>query len=107
MEAFRHFLGPTDKVQSFYSDASPELEGAAREMGWPHTTSTPGQPQTNGVAERAVSAVLVGARTALEHSGVPMQWWTCLPALVPCSQCPNAGRQFGMEPPSQGWALGG
>ena len=51
---------------------------------WQHPTSTPGRPETNGVAERAVRTVVEGARTALEHAGLPPRWW--------CS----AGRHFCM-----------
>ena len=39
--ALQQFLGPTTKIQRFYSDNAPELKKAARRMGWFHDTSTP------------------------------------------------------------------
>ena len=52
--ALKEFLGPEDKIESFYSDSSPELKKVAHDNGWEHTASTPGRPETNGVAERAL-----------------------------------------------------
>ena len=75
MRALNEFVHPSEVVQSFYSDGAPELAKAARDLGWRHATSTPGRPETNGVAERAVRKVLEGARTALEHAGLPPKWW--------------------------------
>jgi hypothetical protein len=58
--ALSHFAGPMDQAQAsathFYSDNAPELGSAAEQLGWLHSTSTPGRPATNGVAERAVRA---------------------------------------------------
>jgi hypothetical protein len=62
-------------IKSFYSDNSPELLRATRDLGWPHTTSTPGRPDCNGVAERAVRTAVEGARTLLLHAGLPECWW--------------------------------
>ena len=73
--ALQDFLGPKDRIESFYSDNSPELKIVAHDNGWEHTTSTPGRPETNGVAERAVRSVVEGTRTALEHAGLPARWW--------------------------------
>ena len=73
--ALKDFLGSKDKIESFYSDNSPELRKVAHDNGWEHTTSTPGRPETNGVAERAVRSVVEGTRTALEHAGLPARWW--------------------------------
>ena len=72
--AMKEFMG-RDELQSFYSDNSPELRKLALENGWQHSTSTPGRPETNGVAERAVRKVVEGTRTALEHAGLPPKWW--------------------------------
>ena len=74
-EAMNNFQGSTDVVQSFYSDSSPELNAAARQMGWVHPKATPGRPDNNGVAERAVRRVIGGARTILEHAGLNPSWW--------------------------------
>ena len=48
--ALKDFVGPKGQVDSFYSDNKPELKHAAHENGWKHSTSTPGRPETNGVA---------------------------------------------------------
>ena len=72
--ALADFMGK-EKMQSFYSDNSPELAKIARDEGWRHPTSTPGRPDTNGVAERAVRKVCEGTRTALVHAGLHPKWW--------------------------------
>ena len=59
--ALLHFAGNA-KVDLFYSDNSPELLKAVKEIGWPHASSTPGIPQSNRVAQRAVRRVLEGNR---------------------------------------------
>jgi hypothetical protein len=73
--ALLHFAGVAANVKAFYSDNSPELVAAARAMRWPHTTSTPGRPASNGIAERAVRTVLEAARALLLHAGLPEVWW--------------------------------
>ena len=73
--ALARFAGPRVKVETFYSDNSEELRAAASALGWSHTTSVPGQPQTNGVAERAVRTVLEGTRATLEHADKQPIWW--------------------------------
>ena len=75
MEALQHFSGPTVAVKQFYSDNAAELIRAAKDLGWPHDTSTPGRPATNGVAERAVKRVVEGTRTLLLHAGLEPKWW--------------------------------
>ena len=81
-DAFIDFEGPWKSITSFYSDDAPELVSAAQSRGWVVNTATPGRPETNGSAERSVRTVLEGARTALEHSGVPLKFW------------PYAGRHY-------------
>ncbi len=49
-----------EKVDYFYSDNSGELENAAAALKWPHGTSTPGMPQTNGMAERMIRKIKKG-----------------------------------------------
>ena len=70
-----HFAGPSASVKLYYSDNAPELIRAARECGWPRDNSTPGVPQTNGVAENAVKYVLNGTRASLLHAGFTVKWW--------------------------------
>jgi hypothetical protein len=79
-EAYRAFMDiagghPVRLITKVYTDNSPELIKAVRDIGLAHATSTPGRPQTNGVAERAVRTVLEGARAALEASGLPPSLW--------------------------------
>ena len=70
-----HFTGPDARVKTFHSDNAWELVAAARELGWIHSTATPGHPQSNGVAERFVRTVLEGTRTLLLHAGMEHRWW--------------------------------
>ena len=75
VEAFNHWAGPEEKIQSFYCDNAPELLKAAKTRGWRCPTSTPGIPQTNGLAERTVRRVKEGARCNLGLSGLTLYWW--------------------------------
>jgi hypothetical protein len=75
VRALKDCVGPAGHVGLFYTDCSPELDKARKEMKWLHRTSTPGRPQSNGVAERAVRKVLEGSRTLCEHAGLDAVWW--------------------------------
>ena len=73
-EAFQKFLG--DVVpKKVYTDNSKEFEAALRDLHYPHETSTPHRPETNGIAERAVRKVLDGSRSTLLQSGLPHCFW--------------------------------
>ena len=74
-DAFNEFLGPAGYVRSLYTDDSPELIKTAKDMKVPLAKAIPGRPSTNGVAERAVRSVVEGARTILEHAGLPARFW--------------------------------
>ena len=75
MEAFRDFVGPKDKVVSFYSDGAPEITACAKAMRWYSDTSTPGVPRNNSVAENKVKLVINGARCLLLQAGLPSKFW--------------------------------
>ena len=77
-EAFRHWEGPKSmkpNVESFYADNATELKASARKLEWHMPTSTPGEPKTNGLAERFVRRVKAGARANLSQSGLGKEWW--------------------------------
>merc|ERR1712026_586488 len=63
------------KVKQFYSDNFSSLADAAKKMHWAAPTSTPGVPQTNGLAERKIRQVKEGGRTNLIQSGLAYVWW--------------------------------
>ena len=73
--ALERFVGPQCKPQHVYTDNSGELLKAVKRLGWPHDTSTPHRPQTNGVVERAVRVVKEGTACALVQSGLSDKWW--------------------------------
>ena len=51
MRDLQRFLGPQVKPQHVYTDNSKEFIKALEELNWPHDTSTPNRPQTNGIVE--------------------------------------------------------
>ncbi|MHC4951072.1 MAG: hypothetical protein ACYTEU_08835, partial [Planctomycetota bacterium] len=71
----QRFLGPQVKPQHVYTDNSKEFIAALQELNWPHDTSTPHRPQTNGVIERAVRVVKEGTSCVLVQSGLDEKWW--------------------------------
>jgi len=75
MEAFREFVGPKDKVHSFYSDGAPEIIACAKAMKWHSDTSTPGVPRNNSIAESKVKLVINGTRCLLLQAGLPSKFW--------------------------------
>ena len=58
------FEGPSrhSVIQHVYSDDATALKKAMENLGILHDTAVPGQPATNGVAERQVQAVIGGTR---------------------------------------------
>ena len=73
--AFREFVGPKDKILSFYSDGAPEIMSCAKTMLWTSDTSTPGMPRTNAIAESKVKLVINGSRSLLLQAGLPSRFW--------------------------------
>ena len=66
----QRFLGPQVKPQHVYTDNSKEFIKAFDELNWPHDTSTPHRPQTNGVVERCVRVVKEGTSCVMVQSGL-------------------------------------
>ena len=75
IEALQHFAGPTDKIESFWSDGSPELKKAARKLEWRAGTSAPHRPSSNGVIERYIRKVVEAARALLAQAGFHHALW--------------------------------
>ena len=73
--ALQDFVGPSERVENFYSDNAGELVKAARSLGWRSDQSVPYVSQTNGRIERAIRLVEEGTRTLLEHSGLAPEAW--------------------------------
>ena len=71
----QRFLGPQVKPQHVYTDNSSEFDKALKELNWPHDTSTPHRPRTNGVVEKAVRVVKEGTSCVMVQSGLADKWW--------------------------------
>jgi hypothetical protein len=65
------FRGPKAYFDYVYTDNSPELSKALRDLGFPHGKSTPGIHQTNSHIERRNQTILGGTQTILEFVGFP------------------------------------
>ena len=77
LQSLVHFAGG-DRVKSVYSDRAPTLIAAVRCMSGPpivHTTSIPGVPQTNSIAESRVKIMIRGIRVMLLSVGLPHCYW--------------------------------
>eukprot|EP00959_Pyramimonas_sp_CCMP1952_P062217 1300624-Pyramimonas_sp.AAC.1 len=73
--SFQQFIAANDEVKHIYADNSGELLKARRQLGWRHGASTPHRPQTNGLIERIVKIVILGARAVSHMSGLGHEWW--------------------------------
>jgi len=73
--AFREFIGPKDKVYSFYSDGAPEIVACAKALELYGDTSTQGIPRNNSIAENKVKLVINGSRCLLLQAGLPSKFW--------------------------------
>ena len=58
-----------------YCDDSAAIKKAMKMHHIQHDTSTPGQPKTNGIAERQVQEVINGTRALLSMAGLPASFW--------------------------------
>ena len=90
IHALQHFVSPTEKAGMVATDDALEYESACKQLGYRHRTSTPGRPQTNGIAERSVREALEGARTVMQQAGSPHRWWArALRQTVSCTTSPS------------------
>jgi hypothetical protein len=75
VDGLNHFIGPKDDVQVVYTDNSPELIRAVKDLGYRHQTSIEYVDSSNLFAEREVRQMLEGARSNLLQSGLPLKMW--------------------------------
>ncbi len=76
VQALLNFVAVDETVGYVASDGAEEYKAAMKQLGWRHRTSTPGRPQTNGIAERTVRNVLEGTRAVLHQAGASPRWWS-------------------------------
>ena len=72
--ALGEFMGDV-KPKRMYTDNEPSLIRACKDLRYPHDKSTPHRHQSNAHCERQVRSVVEGARTLLEHAGLPSCFW--------------------------------
>ena len=70
-----HFIGSKDDVQVVYTDNSPELIRAIKDLGYRHQTSIEYVDSSKSFVEREVRQMLEGARSNLLQSGLPLKMW--------------------------------
>jgi len=58
-----------------WSDSAPETIKAVAKMGMCHGKALPGRHQNNAWCERQIRNIVQGARTTLEHVGLPQCYW--------------------------------
>ena len=75
VDGLNHFIGPKDDVQVVYTDNSPELIRAIKDLGYRHQTSIEYVDSSKSFAEREVRQMLEGARSNLLQSGLPLKMW--------------------------------
>ena len=59
-----------------WTDSSPELIRAIKDLRVPHGKAVPSRHQNNAFCERTVRKIVEGARTLLEHAGLPSCFWS-------------------------------
>ena len=75
VDGLNHFIGSKDDVQVVYTDNSPELIRAIKDLGYRHQTSIEYVDSSKSFAEREVRQMLEGARSNLLQSGLPLKMW--------------------------------
>ena len=64
------------RPKCMWTDSSPELIRAIKELHVPHGKATPSRHQNNAYCERTVRKTAEGASTLLEHAGLPSCFWS-------------------------------
>ena len=75
VDGLNHFIGSKDDVQVVYTDNSPELIRAIKDLGYRHQTSIEYVDSSKSFIEREVRQMLEGARSNLLQSGLPLKMW--------------------------------
>ena len=75
VDALNHFIGAKDDVQVVYTDISPELIRAIKNLDYRHQTSIEYVDSSKSFAEREVRQMLEGARSNLLQPGLPLKMW--------------------------------
>ena len=75
VDGLNHFIGSKDDVQVVYTDNSPELIRAIKDLGYRHQTSIEYVDSSKSFAEREVRQMLEGARSNLLQSELPLKMW--------------------------------
>ena len=63
-------------VKRIHTDMAPDLINAVKQLHVAHSKSTPYRHQGNSFCERTNRKIIEGARTLLEHAGLPSCFWT-------------------------------
>ena len=88
-----------------HSDGAPEIARALKDLDILAEDGTPGRPNSNAIAERAVGLVGDGARVLLEQAGMPVQTWPraarhfCLAFGTPAAGLESRPTRSGSKPP--------
>ena len=100
MDGVNHFIGSKDDAQVVYTDSSPELLRAIKDLGYRHQTSIEYVDLSKSFAERQVRQMLEGARSNLLQPGLPLKMWPL--AMQHHAAAINASHQLdGSESPWQ------
>ena len=75
VSALKRLIGRR-KVKMAYSDAAPEFEAAMSELRIPLDHSLLGNLNNNSLAERTNQEIINTVATAMQHAGLPAQYWS-------------------------------
>ena len=100
MDGLNHFIGSKNDVQVVYTDNSPKLIRAIKDLGYRHQTSIEYVNSSRCFAAGEVLQMLEGARSNLLQAGLPLKRWPL--AMQHHAAAINANRQLdGSDSPWQ------